>query len=245
MAKNYIKLYFDDLDALAGLTSGEVGRLVTAVLEYARDGKEADLGGSERILYPMFKMRVDREKVAYQKNAEIRAEAGRQGGRPKAEEKQKKANESKKKQMLSEKANESKKSYTNSQYPIANSQYPLSNNLDTPYNPPQGDAFADFAGENQILYEALRAFEESRKKNRKPMTPRAKELLVGELVKSPEEDWITMLENATLHGWQSVYPLKPEEKKQEQPKEPVLSYGQMSADRFKRLREQEAKKWQG
>ena len=233
MAKNYIKLYFDDLDALAGLTAGEIGRLVIAVLEYARDGKEAELGGSERILYPMFKMRVDREKVAYQKNAEIRAEAGRKGGRPTVEEKQTKANKSKKKQMLSEKANESEKSYTNSQYPIANSQYPIANSQNTPYNPPPGDAFVDFAGENQILLDALRAFEESRKKLKKPMTPRAKELLIGELVKSPPEDWITMLENATLHGWQSVYPLKHEEK-------PTVNLRDMSNERFKRLREREA-----
>ena len=125
--------------------------------------------------------------------------------------------------------------------PVIQSNPNTNPNTNTPPpKSPQGDAFADFAGENQILYEALKAFEESRKKNRKPMTDRAKELLVGELVKAPQEDWITMLENATLHGWQSVYPLKPEEKKPEQPKEHIVSYGQMSADRFKRLREREA-----
>ena len=233
MAKNYIKLYFDDLDAFAGLTAGEVGRLVTALLEYARDGKEAVLGGSERILYPMMKLRVDRESAAYQKIADTRAEAGRQGGRPKNEEEQKKANESKKKQMLFEKANESKKSNT-----IANSQAKaLTNSPNTPYNPPQGDAFVDFAGEDSVLLEALTAFEESRKKNRKPMTGRAKELLVGELAKQPKEDWIQMLDNATLHGWQSVYPLKPEEKKSET--EVFRSGPVFSDERMKRLREKE------
>ena len=214
MPKNYIKLYFDDLDALAGLTPGEIGRLVTAVLEYARDGKEAELGGSERIIFPMFKLRVDRESAAYQKNAEIRAEAGRQGGRPKAEEKQTKANESKKKQMLSEKANESKKSYT-----IANSHNPIANShsQETPYNPPLGDAFVDFAGDDPVLLVALKDYEAMRKKQRSPMTPRAKELLVGKLVEQPKETWIPMLEEATLKGWKSVYPPKQEQTQSQQP----------------------------
>ena len=93
----------------------------------------------------------------------------------------------------------------------------------------------DFAGDNPALLDALRAFEESRKKNRKPMTARAKELLIGELVKSPPEDWLQMLDNATLHGWQSVYPLKRDEKA-----DPPGKKWDIDPDRAKRLREREA-----
>lgn len=210
MAKNYIKLYFDDLDAFSGLTAGEVGRLVTALLEYARDGKEAVLSGSERILYPMMKLRVDREGAAYQKIAETRAEAGRQGGRPKAEGKQNKANESKKKHLLFEKANESKKSNTiaNSQA-IANSQ---DNSRETPYNPPQ-DAFADFAREDEELLEALRGYEEMRKKIKKPMTDRAKQLAVSQLALHTRDKQISMLNESIQNSWAGLFDHSDRDKK--------------------------------
>ncbi len=121
--------------------------------------------------------------------------------------------------------------------PESESEYESNPNR-TPYNPPKGDAFADFAGEDQVLFEALKAFEESRKKKRNPMTPRAKELLVDKLVKSPKEDWVQMLDNATLRGWSSVYPLKPEEK--QQPTEVFRSGPVFSDERLERLKAREA-----
>ena len=53
-----------------------------------------------------------------------------------------------------------------------------------------------------------------RKRNKRPMTDRAKELLLKRLRKlsDREDEWIAMLEQATLSGWQSVYPLKGDEK---------------------------------
>ena len=70
------------------------------------------------------------------------------------------------------------------------------------------DHFADFAGENAELRSALSAFEEMRKKIRKPMTAQAKKLLVSKLRKYPQADWVPMLNEAILNSWQSVYPIK-------------------------------------
>ena len=52
---------------------------------------------------------------------------------------------------------------------------------------------------------------ESRKKNKKPMTDKAKELLLKKLndfSNGDERIKKAMLENAIEHGWMTVYPLK-------------------------------------
>lgn len=69
--------------------------------------------------------------------------------------------------------------------------------------------FEDFANGNTQLLQALRDFEESRIKNRKKMTDKAKQLLISRLksFSSNPYDWIAMLENAILNGWQTVYEL--------------------------------------
>jgi len=72
------------------------------------------------------------------------------------------------------------------------------------------DAFADFAGDNELLLQALRDFEDMRKKIRKPMTDKAKQMLVEKLQKlSPDaETQIAILNQSILHSWQDVYGLK-------------------------------------
>lgn len=71
------------------------------------------------------------------------------------------------------------------------------------------DVFLDFAKDNAELLTALQEFEAMRTKIKKPMTDRAKKLLCNKLEKefSPG-DWVAVLDESVLHGWQSVYPLK-------------------------------------
>lgn len=218
----WVKVWADDwFHETQDLSDAEKGRLMDALMSYINEeNPESYFKGGERLIFRHFEKMANVQFQEFEKNRGN----GAKGGRPKKTE---------------ENPTEPIETQRNPKKPRIeeqkNRRIEEQKNNTTPYNPPPGDAFADFAGENQILLEALRAFEESRKKLKKPMTPRAKELLIGELVKAPAEDWVTMLENATLHGWQSVYPLKHEEKP-----EAVVSYGQMSADRFKRLREREA-----
>lgn len=71
----------------------------------------------------------------------------------------------------------------------------------------KADAFLDFAGADTDLLQALRDFEAMRVKIKKPMTDRAKQLLISELCKYPERERIAILENSIMHCWQGVYGL--------------------------------------
>ena len=58
--------------------------------------------------------------------------------------------------------------------------------------------------------EALDAFEEMRKKIKKPLTNRAKQMVLTKLCKlaMDEKTQIEILNQSTMNGWQDVYPLK-------------------------------------
>lgn len=85
----YIKLFLDDLDALEELSYTERGRLLTSLLKYGRTGEAPRLTGNERILFPMFRARVDRDFALWREKSdnlhETRAEAGRRGGQARAD----------------------------------------------------------------------------------------------------------------------------------------------------------------
>ena len=107
----YIKLFFDYLDAVEPLGDAEKGRLFTSLLEYAKTGVAPQLSGNERFLFPMMKAQVDRDRASYEELSDHRSKAGKQGGRPRGQEK---ANAFDEKQTKAKKANafsESKKSY--------------------------------------------------------------------------------------------------------------------------------------
>jgi hypothetical protein len=73
----------------------------------------------------------------------------------------------------------------------------------------KADAFSDFAGTDSELLSTLRDFEQMRNKIKKPLTPRAKTMLINKLSKEfRPEDWITVLEKSIAHCWQDIYPLK-------------------------------------
>lgn len=79
MANCYVKAYFDWIEQTAALSDAEKGRLFIAVLEYARSGLEPNLDGRESILFPVFRVTIDRDA----KRAVASAENGKTGGRPK------------------------------------------------------------------------------------------------------------------------------------------------------------------
>ena len=73
------------------------------------------------------------------------------------------------------------------------------------------DPFEIFSDGNKELLGALMEFEKMRKQIKKPMSDRAKQLLVGRLQKFPEEDWIDIINQSILHSWDTVYALKKED----------------------------------
>ncbi len=82
MAKKYIKVYFDLLDALEPFGDAERGRLFTAMLEYGRSGAISGLSGNERFLFPMIRAQLDRDKINYEAQCQINFENGKKGGAP-------------------------------------------------------------------------------------------------------------------------------------------------------------------
>lgn len=84
------------------------------------------------------------------------------------------------------------------------------------YNPPKGkvDVFSAYAGEDTALLDALREFEQMRKKKHKPMTERAKELLCAQLDKLADNaaDKVLILNRSIENAWTGVYALKDEQK---------------------------------
>lgn len=75
----YVQLPADMEEALGLLGDAERGRLVLAMLQYNRTGESVQLAGTERVLWPMIRERMDRSAAAY----EQRKLAGERGGRPK------------------------------------------------------------------------------------------------------------------------------------------------------------------
>lgn len=113
----YIKLFIDYLEAIEPLGDAERGRLFTALLQYAKTGEAPQLSGSERFVFPMMRMQVDRDTASFcdesNRISESRREAGRKGGLASAEKRSKneaktKQNLSKTKQTQANQANEAK-----------------------------------------------------------------------------------------------------------------------------------------
>lgn len=66
-----ILLYLDSLPALEQLSPENCGRVVVALLRYARDGEEASgLEETESLMFSILKSQVDRDREKYQKRCE-------------------------------------------------------------------------------------------------------------------------------------------------------------------------------
>ena len=78
MAKCYIKIYYDWTEVTATLSDAEKGRLVTALVNYARSGEGIELSGAERHLFPMFQAQIERDNISY----DAKIKNGKNGGAP-------------------------------------------------------------------------------------------------------------------------------------------------------------------
>ncbi len=101
MALEYIKVFYDWEEATEALTFEERGRLIVAMLQYAKGKDMIELSGNERFLFPMCKNFIDRAQTNYDVVVERNRKNGVLGGRPKTTQKN---------QWVSEKANTCEKS---------------------------------------------------------------------------------------------------------------------------------------
>lgn len=95
MARSYAALPHDYLEEMELLSDEEFGRLIRALLVYSKTGETSELSGSERVLFPRVKLQEDRFQESYNASLEQKQEAGRKGGKARAEKrKQRLAGES-------------------------------------------------------------------------------------------------------------------------------------------------------
>lgn len=200
---------------MSALSDAEKGRLFTAILEYARSGREPENSGREGLVFPIFKATLDREA----ETAAINAENGAKGGRPvKPDKTENNRTEPTKTENNRTKAKETEQKPTNNTR--HKTQDIITQDIgqktqDNKARTRDADAFAAFAAGDGDLLAVLKDFEKMRKSIKKPMTERAKELLVNKLKKDyPPEEWIPVLEQSICNCWQSLYPLKERERQQ-------------------------------
>lgn len=86
--------------------------------------------------------------------------------------------------------------------------------------------FDKFAEDNQALLKALNDYSVMRSKIKKPLTERAKELLVDKLIKmqTDGEDIIECINNSTFNSWLGVFPIKTKEPKRSGKVEKITEY---------------------
>ena len=67
--------------------------------------------------------------------------------------------------------------------------------------------FDKFAGDDDELALALQGFAQMRKANKKPLTENAAALICKKLMKFPARDWVEIVNQSTMNGWQGIFPL--------------------------------------
>ncbi len=87
MALEYIKVFYDWEEATENLSFEERGRLIVAMLQYAKGKDVLDLSGNEKFLFPMCRNLIDRAHHHYEVVVETNRKNGVLGGRPKKTEK--------------------------------------------------------------------------------------------------------------------------------------------------------------
>lgn len=78
MGRSHLKVYLDFEDRAEALSDAEKGRLLLAMVRYARTGEAPALGGNERFVFPAFKAEIDRDIANYDQ----KVANGSKGGRP-------------------------------------------------------------------------------------------------------------------------------------------------------------------
>ena len=83
------------------------------------------------------------------------------------------------------------------------------------------DVFAQFAGEDSVLLQALQDYDLMRQEKHKELTDTMRRSLCRQLDEEFHRcEWVEIIEQATMRGWMKFYPLdepKPQQSKQRQP----------------------------
>lgn len=84
MADKYVMVFHDWPEATGALTAQEKGRLIDAIVCYARGDEDWQnrIAGNERFLFPMFQAQIDRSNATREAASQAHRASGKLGGRP-------------------------------------------------------------------------------------------------------------------------------------------------------------------
>ena len=162
----------------------------------------------------MMKARIDREIQNYEERCATNAKNGKNGGAPKgnqnARRKQSKTSETAENNPTVEKTTEGLKNKRNKLTKTKTETETKTETRTEGKIKTKQNIFAAYAAGDIDLLAALQGFEEMRIKIKKPMTDRAKTLLLGELQKlsANRDEQIEILNQSVTRCWQGVFPLK-------------------------------------
>ena len=123
----YVKVFYDWIEQTDALSDAERGRLINAIVRYARAGEVTELSGNERFVFGSFRSAIDRDALLSAK----RAKSGSEGGK-KSKSKQTEANLSKIKQNQANASNKDKDEDKDKDYDKDKNIPPKSPNGDSP-----------------------------------------------------------------------------------------------------------------
>lgn len=143
MANCYVKAYYDWIEQTASLSDAERGRLFIAILEYARSGLEPKLDGREGILFPAFKVMLDRDAQKSATNSKNGAKGGRGNTGAKANQSESKRNKASQSEPKRTKANQSEPKATKDIRQKTEDTGQKTEDECSPPTPPRGSKRAD------------------------------------------------------------------------------------------------------
>ena len=172
-----------------------------AIIEYGVTGNKPTLPSSIAGYWPMIKKALDTSKQRY--------DAGEKGGKA---SKESRFGSSNKKNKNNENNKESKNNKENNTADAASEGVTQQD---------RQDIFAEFAGEDSALLQALDDYDTMRQEKHKALTDTMRRSLCGQLSNNFQPcEWTAIVEQATLHGWMKFYALdepKPQQSQQGQP----------------------------
>lgn len=195
MSRDYTAVPHEYLEEMEHLSEAEFGRLMRALLLYSMTGEEKNLSGGEKAHWVRVRNRENRYQESFENNEKVKTERAK--------------NAANARWSNAKNANASASIPSNAKN--ANTNTNTKTKTDTKADTNTKDIFAAFAAEDSVLMDSLTAFEQMRKKIKKPLTDRAKTGICKKLVSLAGENrglMAQILDQSILHCWQDVYALK-------------------------------------
>lgn len=131
MNKNSFLLYTDYLEHIQDLSLEQIGSLFIAIMKYQKEEELPELDAVTKMAFNFIRSQLDKDNDKYAETSERRREAGKLGGRPKANGFNEKQEKAKKANGFSEKQTKAKKPDNDNEYDNDNE-----NDNDNTYNVP-------------------------------------------------------------------------------------------------------------